>query len=184
MMDGLSPGMSISPFSEGEGMVAKDTSPNGFEANLQGDYKWVDQGKVGGAIELTAGVAIVPGDDRLDVEQITVMAWIFPTSITPENTGEHWTGSNMIYDKSGNSDDSIALALMEDDGAYLYINSGPGDKNRMGPFDGADVNNTLSLPDAGVQANQWQHIAGVFDGVNIQIYLNGELTGGNAHPWG
>ena len=32
------------PFNEGLGTTAKDLSPNGFEASLEGDYKWV-QGK-------------------------------------------------------------------------------------------------------------------------------------------
>ena len=106
-----------------------------------------------------------------------MMAWVFPNTITSENTGEHWTGCNLIYDKSGSSDDSVVLALRDEDGAFFYLNSGPGGNKRMGPFDGADVDNTLELPNMGIQTSKWQHIAGTFDGENIKICLDGELAG-------
>jgi hypothetical protein len=83
----------------------------------------------------------------------------------------------MFYDKSGASDDSVEFSLIGGDGAFLYINSGPGGDDRMGPFDGADVDVTLALPDMGIQENKWQHIAGTFGDNTLKIYLDGELAG-------
>jgi hypothetical protein len=165
-------------FDEGKGQVAEDASPNGFQARLEGTYKWVKDGKVGGAIEFTSGRAIVSDDDRLDVEQLTATAWIFPTEISDTTTCHNW--GNMIYQKSGASDDSVEFVLLGGDGACLYINSGPGGNKRMGPFDGADVDNNLTLLNLGIETDKWYHITGTFDGENIRIYLDGELAGERA----
>lgn len=166
------------PFDEDEGQMATDVSPNGYEARIEGIAQWVKEGKVGGAMEFTAGRAFVPDDDPLDVEQLTAMTWIFPTSISDEATCHNW--GSMIYQKSGASDDSVEFVLLGGDGACLYINSGPGGNKRMGPFDGADVDNSLTLPDLGIQTDKWYHITGTFDGEDIKIYLDGELVGERA----
>ena len=47
----------------------------------------------------------------------------------------------------------------------------------VGPFDGGDVDNSLTLLDLGIQADQWSHIASTFDGENMHIYLNAEMAG-------
>lgn len=166
------------PFEEGKGAMTEDVSPNGFQARLEGTYKWVKEGKTGSAIEFEAGRAVVPDDDRLDVEQLTATAWIFPTTISDQTGCHNW--GNMIYQKSGASDDSVEFVLLGGDGACLYINSGPGGNKRMGPFDGADVDNSLTLLDLGIQEDKWYHIAGTFDGENIRIYLDGEMAGEKA----
>jgi hypothetical protein len=47
----------------------------------------------------------------------------------------------------------------------------------MGPFDGADVDNNLTLPDLGLLTQKWYYVAPTFDGEKIGIYLDGELAG-------
>ncbi len=171
-------------FEEGGGNVAMDSSQHAFEAPLQGVYDWVDQGRNGGGIEFEAGRAVAPDDDILEVEQITAMAWVFPTEISQEQQCHNW--GNMIYQKSGASDDSVEFVLLGGDGACLYINSGPGGKDRMGPFNGADVDNSLVLPDLGIPENEWTHLAATFSGEVLALYVNGELAGekdiGGANP--
>ena len=152
-------------FDEGAGTVARDAGPNAFEASLEGDYTWA-QGKSGSAVEFTLGSAMIPDDDRLDVEQTTALAWIFPTAIKEDafDAGTAWYGaSNIICNKSGASDDSFALGLYKDGGVFFYIDQG--------------ANNVQTIPDAGVQTNQWYHIAATFDSVNMMVYLDGELVG-------
>ena len=166
------------PFDEGDGATATDTSVNGFVGKLNGECVWVEDGKSGGAIEFTRGNVIVPDDDLLDVEQLTVMAWIFPTAISDATSCHNW--GNVIYHKSGSSDDSVEFALMKNDGACLYINSGHGGNKRMGPFDGADVDNSLGPVNLGLKTDVWYHIAATFDGENLKVYLDGELGGEKA----
>ena len=47
----------------------------------------------------------------------------------------------------------------------------------MGPFDGGDVDNSLTLLDLGIKEDQWSHLASTFDGENMRIYLNAEMAG-------
>ena len=50
-------------------------------------------------------------------------------------------------------------------------------KRRWDPFNGTDVDTTLSLPNLGLKPNNWYHVVGTFDEEKIQIYLDGELAG-------
>ena len=161
-------------FEEGRGETAADSSPNNFEAKINGDFKWAD-GRIGGGVELESGIAVVPDDDRLDVEQLTAMAWVNPSEIFEGGTCHNW--GNMIYQKSGASDDSVEFVLLGGSGACLYLNSGPGGADRMGPFDGGDVDNSLTLPNLAIQENQWTHMAATFDGSKMAIYVNGVEAG-------
>ena len=70
--------------------------------------------------------------------------------------------------------DSVAV-----EGLYWYINSG---QKNMSPFNGADVDTTLSLPNLGLKPNNWYHVVGTFDEEKIQIYLDGELAGEKEVP--
>jgi hypothetical protein len=171
-------------FEEGGGDIAMDSSQHAFEARLEGDYEWVAQGRNGGGVEFEAGRAVAPDDAILEVEQLTAMAWVFPTEIWGEQQCHNW--GNMIYQKSGASDDSVEFVLLGGDGACLYINSGPGGNDRMGPFNGADVDNSLVLPDLGIPENAWTHLATTFSGEVLALYVNGELAGekdiGGANP--
>ena len=47
----------------------------------------------------------------------------------------------------------------------------------MRPFNGADVDTTLSLPNLSLRPKNWYHVVGTFDGEKIQIYLDGKLEG-------
>ena len=151
------------PFDEGKGNEAMDQSQNGFRAELERDYEWT-QGKKGAAVEFKEGFARIPDDDRLNVPQISVMAWIYPREITPENSGEWWNSNNSIYGKADEvSDDSVVLSLLDEDGIFFYIDTGTDHK--------------LLLPDYGLKTEQWYHIAGTFDGENMRVYIDGELAG-------
>lgn len=164
-------------FEEGRGETAADSSPNKFEATFNGAFKWAN-GRIGGGVELESGIAVVPDDDRLDVEQLTAMAWVNPSEIFEGGTCHTW--GNMIYQKSGASDDSVEFVLLGGSGACLYLNTGPGGADRMGPFNGADVDTKLTLPNLGINENQWTHMAATFDGETMAIYVNGAEAGSMA----
>ena len=170
------------PFDEGDGDIAKDVGPKGFEATLHNTAEFVEKGKRGGAIEFSAGSAkiIEPGGKSdLWTEHLTVAVWIFPYEISDIAIGNGHVYGNIFYHKSGASDDNVEFGLGSGQGLYWYINSG---QKNMGPFDGADVDTTLSLPDLGLKKDNWYHVVGTFDGEEIRIYVDGKLEGQKAVP--
>lgn len=170
------------PFDEGDGDVAKDIGPKGFEATLHATAKFVDDGKLGGAIEFFAGSAKIPepgGKSDLWTKHLTVAVWIYPFEISDEVLANGHVYGNIFFHKSGASDDNVEFGLGSGQGLYWYINSG---QDGMGPFDGADVDTTLSLPNLGLKKNNWYHVVGTFDGKEIRIYLDGELAGQKPVP--
>ncbi len=166
------------PFNEGKGKIVKDVGPKGFEAELHDSAKFV-KGKVGTAIEFSEGPAVITdprpgGPSVLYVEHLTVAVWIYPFEISDEALGAGHVYGNIFYDKSGKSDDNVEFGLGSSKGLYWYINSG---QKKMKPFNGADVDTTLSLPNLGLKSKNWYHVVGTFDGEKIQVYLDGKLEG-------
>ncbi|MCH7920898.1 MAG: discoidin domain-containing protein [Planctomycetes bacterium] len=149
------------PFDEGSGNVTADISASGLQVTLERDFQWT-AGIFGQAVAFTDGFAEV--SDPLNLPQITILAWVNPTSILPQRAPNWFSGQNTIYGKGGDgADDCIALSLTAGDGVYLYLDTG--------------VNNFLYAEDAGVQLGQWQHIAATFDGTIMRVFLNGEQVG-------
>lgn len=170
------------PFEEGEGNIATDVGPNGFEATLHATAKFVEDGKYGGAIEFSAGSAKINepgGKSELYTEHLTVAVWIYPYEISEEVLGTGHVYGNIFFHKSGSSDDNVEFGLGSGQGLYWYINSGQED---MGPFDGTDVDRTLTLPELGLKVNTWYHVVGTFDDKELRIYVDGELKGQTATP--
>ena len=166
------------PFNEGKGKVVKDVGPKGFEAELHDSAKFV-KGKVGTAIKFSEGPAVIidprpGGPSKLYVEHLTVAVWIHPFEISDEALGTGHVYGNIFYDKSGKSDDNVEFGLGSGKGLYWYINSG---QKKMRPFNGADVDTTLSLPNLGLKPNNWYHVVGTFDREKVQVYLDGKLEG-------
>ena len=166
------------PFNEGKGKVVKDIGPKGFEAELHGSAKFV-KGRVGTAIEFSEGPAVIidprpGGPSKLYVAHLTVATWIYPFEISDEAFGNGHLYGNIFYDKSGKSDDNVEFGLGSSKGLYWYINSG---QKKMKPFNPADVNTTLSLPNLGLKPKNWYHVVGTFDGEKVQVYLDGKLEG-------
>ena len=52
----------------------------------------------------------------------------------------------------------------------------------MGPFNGADVDTTVSLPNLGLKPDTWYHVVGTFDDEALKVYLDGELVGEKPTP--
>ena len=170
------------PFDEGEGNIVKDIGPKGFEATLHATARFVEDGKVDGAIEFSAGSAkiIEPGRmSNLYTEHLSVAVWLFPYEMSDIAIGTGHVYGNIFFHKSGASDDNVEFGLGNSEGLYWYINSG---QKNMGPFNGADVDTTLPLPNLGLKAENWYHVVGTFDGEEIRVYLDGELTGEKAVP--
>jgi len=148
------------PFDEGNGTVTSDTSNTGLQATLEGNYRWIT-GKFGQAVEFINAQAVVSESDPLNLPQITVIAWIKPTSIVSVDAANHWTDLNTICCKAGPGDrDTVGLFLTSGDGMLFHLR--------------ASGNQRLFVRDAGIQTGQWQHLAGTYDGTAMRVFLDGE----------
>jgi serine/threonine protein kinase len=122
-------------------------------------------GKVGQAFNLngTSQYVSVPDSASLNpTECITVEAWIYPRY-------PNYSVAAPIIKKAGGGgpsgqDDGYALELSGPDQVrfYVYVD------------DNESWNNSDSAP---LTPDTWSHVAGVYDGACVSLYLNGELVG-------
>jgi hypothetical protein len=143
-------------FDDGSGAIAADSSGNGNDGVLMGDPEWV-AGKIGGALDFDGdGDFVDCGYDPLfdiTTNEMTVSAWVTVRSIANQwaaiaAKGEHaWRLGNASWDPRFHFG--------------ITIWNAPDTASQDGI--------------AAVGADEWHHVAGVFDGTNIMIYLDGVL---------
>ena len=143
-------------FDDGSGTTAFDSSGNGNNGVFNGDPQWV-AGKFGGALEFN-------GDDYLNCgngpslqiqDEITITFWFKVQAFS--NTWEAF--------------------LAKSDSAYRASRSaGTGNATHMGAS-GTSVGGGNGWFDAAIVItdNQWHHWAGVYDGSEGRIYIDGVL---------
>ncbi len=139
-----------------------DRVGDGVVTNLAGDKhlgklngtKWTKEGHRGGAIELDRSTRIeVPHDPGLCPPTITLAAWLKPH-------GDQ-SGYRVIVGKT-------AASSWHDGYAFVRM---PGQDNKVHFF----VNSyTESMAKAEMPSEGWSHVAGVCDGTNVTIYVNGK----------
>ena len=148
-------------FEEGTGSTAADASGDNLTGTVTG-ATWVD-GKFGKALQFAGAFGswvTVPDADALDLTNgMTVEAWVKPTAPMPQ-----WP-SVVMKERSG----ELTYAL--------YANSASGNPNINYTSDGSEV--TLE-GQTGIPVNQWTHLAGIFDGTTMKLYVNGALVSSKA----
>ncbi len=180
-------------FSQGSGATLSDSSGNGRVGTLVGGPSW-GAGRNGGGLSFNGGGAYVTMVDvnALDgLTRLTVSAWIRTTA----------SGEKHIVDKSGcdgaASGGPFELGtsfFVEGKATFIVYRAGAGNTFEK-------VDSTTTVTDGA-----WHHIAGVYDGSNVLIYVDGALRGttpaagitlpatgnalelggrcnGNAYPW-
>ena len=148
-------------FDEGQGKTVRDSSGNGNDGVINGDPKWVE-GKFGKGLEFDGSddYIAVPDSDSLDVNgnQITIVAWI---------KGSGWPAANHVVRKlHDQAQGHIYVLRIQPDTIRAYI------ATDAKPSPGYQVNGATSL-----NTDRWYHVALVYDGNEIRVYLNGELDG-------
>jgi len=93
-----------------------------------------------------AGGVDVPDNNALEPTNLTVEAWVYPSV----------DGQQAIIEKRSGSD---GYALFMDDASRPVF-----------WFAGISCTDALPLP-----VNMWSHLAGVFDGTSMRLYVNGEV---------
>jgi len=143
-------------FDEGSGTTAHDATGNGNDGTFVGDPQWVP-GKLGGALEFN-------GDDYLNCgngpslqiqDEITITFWFQVEAFS----------------------NSWEAFLAKSDSAYRASRSATtGNATHMGAS-GSSVGGGNGWFDAAiiVTDGQWHHWAGVYDGTEARIYIDGEL---------
>ena len=144
-------------FNEKTGTTVTDKSGNDITGSFIGSPSWV-QGKFGGGLELSgSGQYVGTSNNSLlnNTKAFTVEAWINPDSL----------GQKMIL---GNTVNNFVFDLRNGISLYVRDASGWGTSAQSG---------------AGtIVTGEWQHVAGVFDGSTIKVYINGVLKATTSRP--
>ncbi len=152
------------PLDEGQDSTAADVTGNGNHAALFNQPTWV-AGRIGNGLRFDGGNDYVqlPATPSLNIDTsgVTVSVWLkldylpteMPTSIGP------------IYDAPGDQ-----YVLYEDKGNKEL-------RFKVTTTKGAE---RPGIPESKLSTGVWLHIAGVYDGTQAMIYLNGELM--DSHP--
>jgi hypothetical protein len=142
---------------EASGDTVYDSSGNGYDGGIAGDPNWVE-GVSGGALGLDGDgdyVDLGSGEEFDITEQITLAAWIKVGSFE-----EEW--QNII----SKGDKSYRLQKFKDQDTLEFACTGvlvPGTR-------WSNIRGSTSVNDG-----QWHHVAGVWDGVRMSLYVDGEL---------
>ncbi|MCD6508314.1 LamG domain-containing protein [Candidatus Poribacteria bacterium] len=140
-------------FDEGTGKKVLDSSGNGNDGEIIGDLKWVD-GKFGKALQFpgeSKNLVKIPNSDSLNpTKGITITAWGWL---------EDTDGNRRFLQKSTPGSDNQYRLLLEW-GSFKF-DAGPG----VNPKE-------ITTPIFSTKV--WHHVAGVYDGKEIAIYIDGK----------
>jgi len=142
-------------FDYGYGIIAADSSGNRNNGTLFGDTKWVP-GKTGGAVDFdgTGDGVTISNESNFDITgNITVMAWI--------KIHEPGINRQKCFVSKGFTT-SWKLYIQDREGRPIFECDG------LGPYD--NVWGNVNMNDG-----NWYHLAGVYDGSKIYMYVNGAL---------
>lgn len=142
------------PFDENTGDVVIDQTDNKNDGDIQ-EAIWTE-GYIGSALQFNGSEkVVVDNDDILDsINEMSFTAWI---KIDPIDSDLHFfalAGGFALFQQSY----ELGLAI-----------SVPSTDNAQGVMKISDI-------------NEWTFIAGSYDGVDINFYINGNLTGTKNHP--
>jgi hypothetical protein len=143
---------------ETQGVAATDSSGNHHDGTVVGNATWT-QGKSGGAIDLNGHDNFVRIDDKSAFDfagNTTVACWVRLRSVPAE-----WTA---IVTKG---DTAWRLSTSGSEMKFHFAVQG----SEKGFVNGATT----------VGANEWHHVAGVYDGSVVKLYLDGRLDA--TAPW-
>jgi beta-galactosidase len=148
----------VSPGISEKILLLTDASPNKINTAIKGRGKLVP-GKTGMAVELSGYDQWIDvyRDPALDItgKQLTLSLWVFPRK---------WNTDGTFITKGSYQ---FGLCQNYKDSLQFYV----GDSKRT----------SVTVAVAQDWENKWHHLAGIYDGKNLSIYVDGKLTGSKAY---
>ena len=144
---------------ENAAVVVKDQSANGYDMDISG-VSTADLAEKDGEIALK-GYADVTGETADETFNSLIggnKAFTIEAVFNPNNVGYSGADYNMIASKG----DSSAAFRVSEQTVYFFI------KNTNGSW------KTVQVPLTSEEMNQWLHVAAVYDGNNISVYVEGK----------
>ena len=148
-------------FDETNGTTAKDSSGNHHDGKLVGHAKWA-QGKNGGALALDGNGSYVQIADKSAFDlgsELTIAGWVNIRSVPTD-----WTA---IVTKG---DTAWRLSTVAQESRLHFAINQP---------DAARINSS-----ANIGSNEWHHVAAVYEGKTVQLYIDGKPDGSAAWTGG
>jgi hypothetical protein len=144
---------------DGTGSTAADSTAYGNDGTLVGSPAWTNDAERSWCLDFSGddNYVTIPNESFFDIiGDITVMAWM-------KDDYTDWRNLSTIIAKGMDSSGGWALQKARRDNAMsFYV-----DVTGM-PWDGIKAG-------VGIFDNQWHHVAGVYDGSNAYIYIDGGL---------
>ena len=144
-------------FNEAEGKDVKDLSGKGNDGTLEGDVKWMQNGKIESAVffseQVQQGVVAVKASNSLAItKSLTMEVWVHPESI-----GDY-------RNVRGQADPHTY---------YLSIHQG---KPSVWIGSGGAGGKTWNSAKSSIPLNKWSHVAAVYEfNKELRFYINGKL---------
>ncbi len=142
-------------FDEGKGSIARDVSGRSNHGTVMGDAKWTE-GRIGGALEFdgTDDFVSIRNESNFDITgSVTVSAWIRVESFTKSWQAIVTKGDRAWRLHRANETKSVGFACS--DLSRKQVGDLPGEKD--------------------VADRKWHHVAGVLDGTELSIFVDGAL---------
>lgn len=153
---------------ESEGTKAADSSGNGHTATFRGNPKWQPSGgKFGGAVALSGNGDYLEVADKEAFDAtagVTVAAWIKPAALDKAWQAIVTKGEGAWRIQRNNETNNLEFAC-----TGLKIPNG----NEYGSLFGNKA----------IPVGEWHHVAGVYDGKTMYLYLDGVLDS-SQEAWG
>ncbi len=151
-------------FDETSGAVAADSSGNGNDATLHGDPQWVP-GSIRGAVQIDGDddyLEAAPSESlNVTGDQITLTAWVYFDDVSVVQ---------IILAKVFNNTTHTSPYFSY--GLHILSNG----RGRCWLSLTSNTQSFAMAPTGTVTPGQWHHMAGVYDGSQIRLYLNGEVV--------
>jgi serine/threonine protein kinase len=148
--------------------TVQDLSSAGNHGKANGT-QWTAHGRIGGAMQFAPPnqFILVPNHESLNPPQITLAAWI----------------------KTGRNDDTWRRIMDKnyDAGYALSVGGGHTMENKLKGKACVEINmkvtgiNGLAHSDAAVNDGHWHHVVATYNGLTVQLYLDGELQNQIGH---
>ena len=162
---------SVSPTGKPYTIVVEDVDIDGFTP-LSGDEIAVFDGSLcvgtgisggnGNSLALNGSNSFVINENSaaFDLNQMTISAWVYSTGFSQ---------NGFIFEKGPVNSQ------------YSLFFEGNNINFRTMPTSGGYNDFYVSLSTAGIQNNQWNHIAATYDGISKKLYVNGQLKATQAY---